>query len=376
MSTKKTIQINPQLFSMSGKKNKTEKKRPSKEKMDFKPNSLKRELMKRIKSHAVKSEKQQQSVMKNSADMKSNDNFSNDFDKHMGYLNNLSKEQKHEKRKNNRVPRSRQHTTRRNKSRSVPMNNPPSAFLDLPPELNEKSFTINIDSTGPSVHLNEPFQREPPYGCLKGGGKPTFKDWKRTTQKAPISFDNHQINTGNMDDISNEPLFIPQQRVQSSIRPSNTENSIQPVSNLKINPMLNMPNEREKRLEGVKEKFKRKTENDEINTTIQKKKIDKQPRTFKYNKTIKRTYGKGHGKISVCIKDAQTRKNIIQEQIELRKTPINEVKEYLKNKYLIKSGSHAPNDILRRMYEDTHLAGDIMNKNEDNLLHNYINTEE
>jgi len=366
MSTKKTIQINPQLFSIGKKKNKTEKKRPSKDALAFKPNSLKRELMKRIKSHAVKSDKQQRDVMKNNVDMKSN----NDFDKHLDYLNNLSKEQKRERRKNRH--------TRRSNPQPVPMTQPPTAFLDLPPELNEKSFTINVDSNGPTVQLNEPFQTEPPYGCLKGGGKPTFKDWKRKTQKAPISFNNIQVDTGNMSQESDKPLF------QQSGSPSTIKNSLElplsssipPISNLKINPMLNMTSEREKRLEGVKEKFKRKNENDEINSNIQKKKIDKQPRIFKYNKTIKRTYGKGRGKISVCIKDSQTRKNIIQEQIELRKTPINEVKEYLKSKYLIKTGSHAPNDILRRMYEDTHLAGDITNKNEDNLLHNYINDDQ
>ena len=44
MSTKKTIQINPQLFNM--KKNKTEKKRTKKEKPLVKSSSLKRELMK------------------------------------------------------------------------------------------------------------------------------------------------------------------------------------------------------------------------------------------------------------------------------------------------------------------------------------------
>ena len=282
MSTRKTIQINPQLFNMSGKKNKTEKKRPTKEKLDFKPNSLKRELMKRIKSHAVKSERQQKMASQNNANTKSDDTFQNDFDKHMGYLNNLSKERKHEKRKNRRA------TTRRNNSQPAPMLNPPNAFLNLPPELNEKSFTINIDSTGPSVHLNEPFQKEPPYGCLKGGGKPTFKDWKRTTQKAPpTSFDNHQIHTGNMDNHSNEsftnyntlpPIKSYEPPIKSyeppikSYEPPIQNTHKEPLSNFKINPMLNITNEREKKLEGIKEKFKRKNENDEINSTIQKKK--------------------------------------------------------------------------------------------------------
>ena len=67
--------------------------------------------------------------------------------------------------------------------------------------------------------------------------------------------------------------------------------------------------------------------------------------------------------------------NIIQEQVSLRQKPISEIKEFLKSKYLLKAGSHAPNDILRKMYEEVHLAGDIANSNESNLLHNYMNNK-
>ena len=39
-------------------------------------------------------------------------------------------------------------------------------------------------------------------------------------------------------------------------------------------------------------------------------------------------------------------------------------------------GSHAPNEILRKIYEEVHLTGDVTNKNEENLIHNYINDSE
>ena len=141
MSTKKTIQINPQLFNI--KRNKTEKKRSKKEKPLVKSNSLKRELMKRIKTHADKIEKKTENI--NNSDLE----FSNDFDKHMNYLNNLSKETKKENRKRNK-------RTRRVVDNPQVVSKPPAAFLDLPPELNDNTFTININPDEQNIRINSP----------------------------------------------------------------------------------------------------------------------------------------------------------------------------------------------------------------------------
>ena len=62
-----------------------------------------------------------------------------------------------------------------------------------------------------------------------------------------------------------------------------------------------------------------------------------------------------------------------QEYNILKNTPISEVKDYLKGKTLLKAGSMAPNDVLRKTYEQLHLAGDITNKNTEVLIHNYMN---
>ena len=92
-------------------------------------------------------------------------------------------------------------------------------------------------------------------------------------------------------------------------------------------------------------------------------------------KTTKRKYtlGKSRAKnsVSVLVKDRGTRKQILSAQKDLKKKNINDVKSYLRDHNLIKVGSNAPNDILRKLYESAMLAGEITNSNVETLLHNF-----
>ena len=71
------------------------------------------------------------------------------------------------------------------------------------------------------------------------------------------------------------------------------------------------------------------------------------------------------------IKDRSTRKKILNAQKELKRKPINDVKIYLREHNLIKIGSNAPNDVIRKLYESSMLAGEITNSNAETLLHNF-----
>lgn len=81
------------------------------------------------------------------------------------------------------------------------------------------------------------------------------------------------------------------------------------------------------------------------------------------NKTLK--------KIGIFIKNNISRRNIENDKINLNKTKIKTVKNYLKKHNLIKYGSYAPNDLLREIYANSVLCGNINNSNGETLIHNY-----
>ena len=82
--------------------------------------------------------------------------------------------------------------------------------------------------------------------------------------------------------------------------------------------------------------------------------------------------GKKNKNISILIKNNKTRRNVKKEHGLLKQKPLQEVKKYLYDKNLLKIGSTAPNDVLRTLYEQSILAGDISNINNGITLHNFL----
>ncbi len=100
------------------------------------------------------------------------------------------------------------------------------------------------------------------------------------------------------------------------------------------------------------------------------------PKRSKITRTIKYKLGKhANGKVSVLIKNNNTRRRVQTEHAQLKQKSILDIKNHLRSKNLLKVGSEAPNDVLRHIYEQSILAGQIENKSKDTLIHNYFNEE-
>ena len=184
-NTKKTIIINPELFKIPGS-SKTRKNREKKQLTlapVINPNVLKKKLLSRIKEHKLNETKEFEKNVKNVKNDKNNKinniSYSDEFHGAMNYLSNLSKKQKNEQ-ENERIKMKLNNKTIKTYS-STPI--VPNISLELPPELCEpfpfqNNYTHSTNSFEPVIALNYP--SDVPYGCLKNGSKPTYRDWIKT----------------------------------------------------------------------------------------------------------------------------------------------------------------------------------------------------
>jgi hypothetical protein len=408
----KTIEINPSLFSVGGlsKKNRSKKNKSMSAPL-ISPNVLKNKLLKRIKEHKNKETsnlENKKNPVETSDSSKSSitsntniNSYTDEFNDSIEYLQTLSKQKKTEAE--NKIKRN---AIQRKTIKSY--NSMPAVNLELPDELKETFITVNNDiiTNIPNMtNMSVPViinnnQNDVPYGILKGGNKPTYRQWNKTQKNyqpisnnlvtnTPISERESRLNLlkqklKQQTTIVNQPPIQPNQVIPQPLHTTSTstisnqlipqtnleeilltQNLIQkPVQDFSIVPqnIINIPsiNEAVKISGGSVEK-----EPEKIRTT---KKLLK--------KTIHKKYTLGKSKIKktvgILLKDKNTRKNVINAQKELKNKSVNDVKTYLRQHNLIKIGSNAPNDVIRKIYESAMLAGEITNNNKDTMIHNFI----
>jgi hypothetical protein len=427
----KTISINPLLFSLGGSKTKKnrEKKTKSTAVPLISPSVLKNKLLKRIKEHK---QKETQNLENNKRRLKDDIdiphpskktdneilNYSDEFNDSINYLQTLSKQKRREELERKTIKN--YHTLGGQTHLQQPIIN-----IDLPEELIQP---INPIVTEPLV-LNR--RDDVPYGILKGGVKPSYREWVRTQRNNIVTNPNASLiiegNKLSSDKLARENrLNLLKQKIQNkteqkTIDPMLTENLIKkPIDHLiqqqpiiqqnTIQPStIQQPIIQQTTIQPstIQQPIIQQTTIQPSTiqqpiiqqTTIQQPIIQQttiQPSTVQQpivlpnqmqnggkliatkhitKKTIKRKYTLGKSKIKrtvgVLIKDRGTRKVVLTAQKELKRKNMNDIKTYLREHNLIKTGSNAPNDVLRKLYESAMLSGEITNSNADTLLHNF-----
>lgn len=197
MSQEKTIKISPELFSLKSNKNKTLKNKGKEKKPDIKiNNAVKNKLIEKVRDFQKKN-KQEIAEKKNiNQNLGGNNNLImsdkeyNEFEDSLTFLKILS--DKNEKKKEKK----------HNKTLKTLNESNVYVHTELPNEFQE----VNVNNLE-----NIKFDSEKPYGCLKNGSKPTYRQWMKNTQKNKIHKElqqyttnkktiNTENNTGGLDD--------------------------------------------------------------------------------------------------------------------------------------------------------------------------------
>ena len=322
-------------------------------------------LIDKIKEHK-KRKKEQEKKKKNNKD-----DFENELEESLNYLQNLSAKHKSKKQKRRerklarkmeyqkqQQQRQEQHQIEQQQQQQQPntIKINTDAILQKPliqnpsiPKQPRATILTNTQQPIPSINIlnNEKqesvpainYKPDPPYGILKHGKKPLFSIYNKTLKKqsvkapSPIQIENNNV------EVHTDPFFERRQKLEEL-----KQNNLQ--ANMKdSNSTSTMPN-RSKTLKKMKQ----------LKTTTKR---------FIH-------LGKKNGKVGVLIKNQKTRRKILKDTNTLKKRPLSKIKKYLRKHNLIKIGSNAPEHIIRSIYENSFLSGDIYNKNIDTMLHNYL----
>ena len=414
----KQISINPDLFSIG----KTRKKREKKQKIDkaplISPNVLKNKLLKRIKEHKLKetegldnnkkklpqantsvsgsisgSISGSNSISASKPNLVDLSDYTDEFNDSINYLQTLSKQKKENDEKANveknkqRMKDDLERRTLKNYQSLLSSPTPasssnlPHVNIELPEELKQQLIDVNttqfvmnaLNSQGAQtpIVLSQPYKIDNglPYGCLKNGIKPSYKEWNKTQRNMVVTNPNLSVVidpniSPNVSERENRLQSLKNKIKEKQLVISNT-NTINIEQDKQGNPVVFEEN---KSIEVPK------IENEAINNPETVTNGDPIKQILK--RTIRKKYILGKTKnnrtVGILIKDRNTRKQVLTAQRELKKKSVNDIKTYLKDHNLIKVGSNAPNDVLRKMYEASMLAGEITNSNSDTLLHNLL----
>jgi hypothetical protein len=335
------------------------------------PNHLKNELLQKIKHHKTNNSKTIVGEKK--------DDYTDEFCKSIDYLNNV-KEKMNTTRKH--VPtNSNTPTNSAMVNKYVQLELPDELEIKIPTPLPQPQAQPQIQPLQPVMQPRPQIQqpqhtttskiysvdKDVPHGCLKNGVKPCYRNWKSNqTRKNPI-YENNNLTTREATLQKIKQKMTEQRMTEQRITEDKIvePQKIQESQNIQfhINETLNNNNNNNN---GIVEKNNL-TPN---NPPPPPNKVFIKKTTIKKHELGKSTK---YRKVGVLIKSKSTRKQITDAKKELSKISIHEMKNQLQKQGLFKSGSTAPNDVIKQMYESSILAGEIKNTNYNVLYHNFLN---
>lgn len=387
----KSIVINSDYLSSSRKTRGSGGPKPPRN-TTLKPNKIKQALINRIKTyHSELLNKDRIESEANAKKMAVVEEPKSEFDESVELFNQMAKEkEKKEERRKLRFSTSLTSGTGQNIAQSAPnmsqsAPNIAQTILPSPAYLEEartrkKRPMLNVE-TNHNHTVKITSNDHVPYGILKGGTKPTFRQFSRTTiQSAQTIQQEPQTIQQEPQPIQYEPQLIHQETQSIQYEPPPIQYEPQPQQ-IKIDTEASETfyEERSKKFDDFKKRFHQKLEEkaSQIDaagiTPSNYEAISSGTRRIRKKVKKHRTLGKHKGKISVLVKNYETRRKIERECAVLKETPIGVVKDFLRERGFIKMGSSAPDHILRQIYESCFLSGDVNNLNGENLLHNYLN---
>ena len=415
MSTKKTIKINPEFFKRNSKTPSSKRKKKLKPVIPktMKPNNIKKQLIQKIKRHQKNALDQKNSLNKEE------ENFKNNFSESLDYLQKMITEKKKKKKKRSTIKK------QMNKKNTIPVLNIQTATGIATPSFPQTGVKtaiklmpsvgsvcqipklVDFDTLDNQILPNTLLQNKTPsWGCLKNGKLPTYSQYKKTLKKRSNmekiklagSKLAEEIKIDNSVKIVDKTMFekpIGEIKFEKPVgkikfeKPVNEIKFEKPVNEIKfekpvgkikfekpvgkikfdspLDKITDIPKERQTKLSRLKDKFL----NNNVPTVNTNSFITKRKTIKKY----KLGKNKKKNNIGVLIKSHKTRKKIKDEIGILKQKSIAEIKLYLKKHNIIKIGSLAPDDVLRQLYNDSRLAGDIYNNSSEILMHNYMNEQ-
>lgn len=261
-----------------------------------------------------------------------------------------------------------------NMSVNLNTNNTNNANSSISPTIPKTSFasspiSVNTNIQPPPLQKDPLIQQDVPYGCLKNGTKPTYRTWNKTMKRNPIetniNSDSIVLNSDRQQKLENLKNKIKEKQSKQN---QNKEHNSDGLSINKINSVIGTSTIGATNNDKIciKTDTSGDTPSDKPDNVRRIKKMKKVTTIKKY----KLGRSKNKRTIGMLIKNRNTRREVLLAQRDLKQTSINDVKQYLYDRNLIKRGSNVPNDVIRKMYENAKLTGEVYNLNNDIIVHN------